>query len=269
MEFIATDPVTMLQVDAAVRDMGNSYISALLLEGPPGCGKTYLAKYLAHKLSAEFILFQFFPGASREDLLLDLALGANGQRAPGVLLTAMRQSKEKKVVLLLDELDKADVRVDAFLLTLLNEASLLIPQIGQVDADSRNLLMVIAKNDQRDASGPLLRRCRCVFMAWPKPEIEVKILQQKLPTLSAEACLCLIDTSNILRKHVDVKKKPSTAELIRIAGDLLHLVQQKTEKRLLGEYFITTICPLEQDRARLTQSPIYYGTEIAQKFSGQ
>lgn len=266
-DYIATDPIAIYKAEAALRDMGKQeYISALLLDGPPGCGKTFLAKILAKKLNAKLLQFQFFPGCGREDLILDLAIGQSGERTHGVLLTAMTLSKTQKVVLLLDELDKAEPRVDSFLLTFLNEGSLLVPQIGEFIANRENLLVVITKNDERDASTALIRRCRTVQMRWPIPEVESKIFRQRYPNLSDEACLSIIDTANRLRTHPDVKKAPATPELIRTISDIIELVRLDKSAQELGHFYIDSIAPLLRDRHHIPDSATYLGTRIKRAF---
>lgn len=265
--YIATDPIAIYKAEAAIRDMGKAeYLSAILLDGPPGCGKTFLAKYISWQLKAKLIQFQFFPGCGREDLILDLAIGAHGERTHGVLLNAMTLSQEQKVVLLLDELDKAEPRVDSFLLTFLNEGSLLVPQLGEFIANRANLIVVITKNDEREAQNPLIRRCRPVQMRWPVPEVEIAIFRQKIPYLTEEACLSIIETANRLRGHPDVRKAPSTPELLRTIFDLLELVRTGKPIQELGYYYIDCIAPLVRDRQYIPDSPTYLGTRIKRAF---
>jgi MoxR-like ATPase len=229
-------------------------------------GKTYLAKILSKRLGAKLIQFQFFPGCGREDLILDLAIGQNGARTPGILLNAMTMSQEGKVVLLLDELDKAEPRVDSFLLTFLNEGSLLVPQLGEFKANRANLLVVITKNDDRQAGTALIRRCRPVQMRWPSPEVEMKIFRQTHPYMTDESCMAIIDTANRLRGHPDVRKSPATPELIRLISDLIELVKMDRPVNELGYFYIDSIAPIIHDRQHIPDSGTYLGTRIKKAF---
>jgi MoxR-like ATPase len=265
MDFIATDPIAMMMAEYALQDMGRAnYISALLLDGPPGCGKSYFGKYLAWRLRADILRFTFVPGCGREDLILDSIIGADGKRAHGVLLKAMETSREKKVVLLLEELDKAEPRVDSFLLTFLQEGEVLVPQIGLFQAVHSNLLVVITKNDVREASGPLVRRCRTIFMKWPSVEVESRILQQALPNLPLDACKAVIEPANVLRNHPAVPRPPSTPELIRICRDLVQAVKEGRDHQAVGHYYVRSVAPRLEDQVHIDK-PTFLGLRLKEK----
>lgn len=266
LKFIATDPVAMLAVQSAINDMGRDYVSAMLLDGPPGCGKSYLGKYLASKLKADLLAFQFFPGAGVEELFVGVDYGLGGTRTLGVLLMAMQASRERKVVLLLDELDKAQASVDAFLLNILNDGCLFLPQTGLIEANTKNLLVVLSKNDERQATGPLLRRCRCIFMQWPTLEVETRILQAEHPNLDDVTCAKILEVPHFLRRHADVRKKPSTPEIVRLCGDLLNFVTARVAPLELGLYYLNGVAPLEADRPHISHSAIYLGKMIEDSF---
>jgi len=265
MNYIASDPIAVSISDIAIQTLGGSSVSALLLDGPPGTGKTYLGKYMAHRMNARFIQFQFFPGCGREDMLYDK--GPNGEILKGTLLLAMEESLKNPIVLLLDELDKAEPKVDSFLLTFLQEGSLFLPIFGELKCNTENLLVVITKNDEREASGPLQRRCRRIYMQWPTEELETKIITQAHPWISQKACSSLIYLANKLRHHINVKRPPSTPELMRLAADLILLIKKEPDIKItdLGIFTTQGLCS-PADRAFIPENNLYIGSLMKENF---
>lgn len=268
-DYIATDFYAVVQAHRAMAEMGDERkISALLLDGPPGAGKTFLSRTIARFLEAELLHFQFFPGCSRSDLLWDIAIARDGRgREDGVILRALRLSWKKKTVLLLDELDKAAVEVDSFLLNFLNEGHIYVQGEGLLEADRNNLIVCITKNDQRDASHALIRRCRSVLMDWPSVRTETAIMKTQLPVLTDEACKALLEIPGRLRRNPEVLKAPSTPEVCRAVGDLLELVKSECNPEVIGSYYVSCLCPLPQDRKWVEKSPAYIGLAVCEALS--
>lgn len=233
--FIVTDKNAVAALWLASRDIGNGHIPAVILDGPPGVGKTFLAEKAAEVWGADIVFFQFYRGAGKEELLFDLDIsrivrGMSGNDIPenfrdmvslGVLPKAAEMSHDRKVVLILDEMDKSHPSTDAFLLDFLQYARLNIPHIGEIRPNTANLLVVITKNDERALSEPLLRRCRPVRMSFPAPEIEAGMIR-KMTGCPIEMAKALVTFASKVRATEPVKM-PSTPELIRLAKDITML----------------------------------------------
>lgn len=260
--YIPTDPVVIMQANAAMKDMGSvTIISALLLDGPAGVGKSYLGQYLQYLLKAKLIRYQMVPGTSRDDILFDrTVLTADGRPTDGVILQAMKQSHTAKVVLMLEELDKAQRDVDGLLLTFLQEGELWFPQMGLVKANQENLLVVITKNDTREATAPLLRRCRVAEMTWPSLEVEVMIMRAYWDILTDQEAAKFLELPRWLRTLPVIRKAPSINEVLRLLGDLLYLLP-RTDELNIGRYSLQALTVYPEDRRFLLKerSPTYLG----------
>lgn len=171
----------------------------LLLEGPPGAGKTQIAKVLSQALGMPLIRLQCYEGIDEARALYQwneplqrMALEhihQNGRREawaelkghiyspdfliPGPILRALQS--EDRAVLLIDEIDKTGPAFEAFLLEILSEFQVSIPQLGAVVAQHRPIV-VLTSNAQRKLTDALRGRCFLLWMDYPAPELEVEII---------------------------------------------------------------------------------------------
>jgi MoxR-like ATPase len=206
----------------------------LLLEGEAGVGKTEVAKALAGATGARLIRLQCHEGIDLHNALYDwdyprqlLHLRAEGEeelyserfllRRP--LLEAIQASEP--VVLLIDEVDRADDEFEAFLLELLSDFQVSIPELGTITAERRPLV-VITSNRTRELHDALKRRCLYHWIDYPNPEREAEIVRARLPGVP-DAIAERVCSAVALLRDEELYKLPGVGETIDWARALLAL----------------------------------------------
>ena len=213
----------------------------LLIEGAAGVGKTEVAKAAAKAFGRELVRLQCYEGLDEskalyewnyQKQLLAIQMGNQGcgQAMKDLfgeeyllerpLLKSIRS--DEPVVLLVDEIDKADAEFEAFLLELLSEMQVTIPEYGTVRARSMPFI-VLTSNHTRPLSEALRRRCAYLYLEYPSVEKEVAILMAKLPGLDRVLAAQVARAVAWLRESDRVTKKPSVAESLDWAGALMAL----------------------------------------------
>ena len=212
----------------------------LLIEGAAGVGKTEIAKVMAAALDRDLVRLQCYEGLDEskalyewnyQKQLLSIQVNMNSQDKDTLtrslfsdeyllerpLLQSIRS--EKEVVLLIDEIDKADEEFEAFLLELLSEMQVTIPEVGTIRAKTIPFV-VLTSNRARPLSEALRRRCAYLYIEYPDMQKELAILRAKLPhvddRLHAQVALAV----QKLRANESILKKPSIAETLDWAAAL-------------------------------------------------
>src|ERR1700683_4162624 len=208
----------------------------LLIEGPAGAGKTEVAKVLAAMLETQLIRLQCYEGLDearplyewnyQKQLLrrqvwevLSHAIFSRDDLLERPLLKAILAPR--KVVLLIDEIDKADEEFEAFLLELLSDFQVSVPELGTVRAHERPAV-VLTSNRARELSDALRRRCLHLFIDFPGIEQERRIIELKVPGLDQHLASAAARMVNAMRK-LDLRKPPSIAETLDWARALVRL----------------------------------------------
>ena len=219
----------------------------LLIEGAAGVGKTEVAKAAARAFGRELVRLQCYEGLDeskalyewnyqKQLLAIQMGQGREGRMEDlfgeaylleRPLLKSIRA--EKPVVLLIDEIDKADAEFEAFLLELLSEMQVTIPEYGTVRARSLPFI-VLTSNHTRPLSEALRRRCAYLYLEYPDVRREIEILRAKLPGLDEALAAQVARAAAYLRQSEKVTKKPSVAESLDWAEALMALGAQELDE---------------------------------------
>ena len=227
---------TMATVLAVALTLGRP----LLIEGAAGVGKTEIAKVMASALDRDLVRLQCYEGldeskalyewnyqkqllsiqvnmASEDKDALTRSLFSDDYLLERPLLKSIRS--KKPVVLLIDEIDKADEEFEAFLLELLSDMQVSIPEVGTIKARTVPFV-VLTSNRARPLSEALRRRCAYLYIQYPDVEKELSILRKKLPHVDDRLCHQVALAVAKLRSNEAILKKPSIAETLDWAAAL-------------------------------------------------
>jgi MoxR-like ATPase len=267
----------------------------VLVEGPAGVGKTELAKAAAAFMGVPLIRLQCYEGLDESKALYEWKYGKQllytqllkdklnriieGETSlaeaidklhqyddiffspqflePRPLLKALQQ--KDGAVLLVDEVDKSDDEFEAFLLEILSDFQVSIPEIGTIEATSRPFVF-LTSNSTRELGEALRRRCLHLYISFPDQELEKEIVRTRVPGISERLTAQLVSFIHQVRK-LDIKKLPSVSETIDWAKTLVILHAENLDRELVRDTLNTFL--KAQEDIRIAEEKIYTMTEYA------
>ncbi len=255
----------------------------ILIEGPPGVGKTEMGKVLAEVFKTELIRLQCYEGLDEnkslyewnyQKQLLKIQISRQGEPAGQLeadlfstdyllerpLLKAIQA--DQKVVLLIDEVDKSDDEFEAFLFEVLSDFQVSIPELGTVKA--RQIpIVVLTSNSERELSDGLKRRCVFLYLDFPGVEREMEIIKAKIPEAGERLTAEIARAVHTIRQNSEIRKKPSIAETLDWTRALVSL----NRDRLQGSTIEHTLNLLLKSRADQRVFREQIGAEALEKKS--
>jgi MoxR-like ATPase len=260
---------------ATVIYLASALKKPVLVEGPAGVGKTDLAKVLAASLGLDLIRLQCYEGLDEgkalyeweyakqllytqilKDKISEVLVGAKGMAEavdriakedevffserfvlPRPLLKAI--SSDKQSVLLIDEIDKADAEFEAFLLELLSDFQVTVPELGTLKAKHLPLV-ILTSNNAREMSDALKRRCLHLYIDFPDRAQELAIVKLKVPEAAEKLAQEVVGVVQSLRK-LDLKKTPGISETLDWVKALTILNVQSLDQELVNETLDTIV----------------------------
>jgi MoxR-like ATPase len=273
-QYIATDEI------ATVMFLAECLGKPVLAEGPAGVGKTELAKAWAKISGKPLIRLQCYEGLDESKALyeweyakqmlytqllrdkLSQLLADAGTLTAAADRLALEEdvffserfllarpllkaiTSDEPVVLLIDEIDRADAEFEAFLLEILSDFQVSVPEIGTITAKHQPIVL-LTSNNTRDLSEALKRRCLYLFVDYPSAETEINIVRMRVPQLSARLASQAVEVVQSLRM-MDLKKNPSVSETIDWARALVMLNADNLDRATL-ETTLTVLLKHESD----------------------
>ncbi|MEM7032248.1 MAG: MoxR family ATPase [Chloroflexota bacterium] len=293
-QYVASDEI------ATVLFLTEKLQKPILAEGPAGVGKTELSKAWAAATNRKLIRLQCYEGLDEskalyeweyakqmlytqllrdklQDILADTKslTEAADQLAdeddiffserfllPRPLLQAL--TSKEPVVLLIDEIDRADVEFEAFLLEILSDFQITVPELGTIKAETHPMVL-LTSNNTRELSEALKRRCLYLFVDYPSIDEELSIVKLKVPDLTPELAKQAVELVHQLRQ-LDLKKSPSISETLDWARALVTMNSDHLDEDTVNNC-LSVLLKHGSDIAKAKRAMVRFGTNGSTEIS--
>lgn len=265
LELVGYECLPYLAVQLSlVLDTPREMVKTLVLEGPPGCGKSFMAKALSRVTGAELLVFQCYKGMPTNMLIeyrneVAIARAGAGLKVReddimelGVLSRAFLKSQSQPVILLIDEIDKVDVSLDTFFLGPIQDGRIWSQAGRAIDANLENLLLVFTKNFERPLNDALLRRVHPIQMTYLDSKLERKILKPHCVPQLIDNLVGLADIMRYSQSSYQYDRPPAPEELLTCGRYISRMIEWGVaDFSQIGGNIWAMICKSERDRAVL------------------
>jgi MoxR-like ATPase len=256
----------------------------LFVEGEPGVGKTEIAKVLAKMTNGRLVRLQCYEGIDANMALYEwnyqkqiirIKMTEGKDNVPALedeifsekylikrpLMEAISGTKPEPVILLIDEIDRADEEFEAFLLEVLSDFQVTVPELGTFTAQSKPAV-IITSNQTREVHPALKRRCFYHWLDYPSLAREMEIITAKTPSIKKELAGQISSFMKKIRE-LQLIKNPGVAESLDWAAALLALNAESLDEDLIKET-LGCICKYRQDQQRVTMEVMGGKVEVGQ-----
>lgn len=249
-----------------------SCVTTLLLLGEKGAGKTYLSHELSEMWGSEYLFYQCDESTDNTKFLFDISLPqmidkVSGGKVDikdvisrGIFVQVLERSLTHKVVITIDELDKAPREVDTFMYDFLQNFRIKDPIHGEIVGNKNNCIVVITSNEMRGLADPILSRCHPIRVEYPDAQEMFERLKSVYGGQFLDGYLKDVVTYFENVRKLDLIYKPTQREMMRVLGDVKHILRRKTSNA--GDFIVNYLSSYAEDRKLIRDKKLLFNMKL-------